>query len=264
MKKKSDTKETIEILELQEGEALCCILGTSPLIMNRLAEKARQELLMGGEKKNTAQRQATLKHDPVFEYRSALYRSPDDKRPTRLHFPSGAFARAMGTAALRIPGASKTAIMQLATSVGTESDYEFDVGIYGVPQLLMSITRQSNPDKTPDIRTRGILPAWACYVKIKFIKPSLSERTVVTLLAGAGRVSGIGDYRRERGGLFGSFKLVSENDPEFQRIVKSGGRKAQDAAILSPEPYDLETEELLVWFFAEATRREKIFTKLAA
>ena len=262
-KKKSET-ETIEIMELQEGEVLCCILGTSPLIMNRLGEKARQELLIGGSKKNAAERAASLKHDPIFEFRSSLYRATDNNRPTRLHFPAGAFAKGMATAALRIPGASKTAIMQLVTAIGPDERFAFDVSVYGLPLIYATIVRQSDPGKTPDVRTRGILPAWACSVKVRFIKPGLTERTVVNLLAGAGKVAGLGDYRRERGGLFGSFRIVNPTDPEYAKLVKTAARKQQDQAIASPAYYDAETEELLSWFFGEAKRREKKFTVLGS
>jgi hypothetical protein len=263
MKKKAEKNtETIEIVELQEGEVLCCILGTSPLIMNRLAEKARQELLIGGEKKNAAERKATLKHDPVFEFRSSLYRAIDDSRPTRLHFPVGGFLKAMATAALRIPGANKTAVLQLVTTVGVDPRFEFDASIYGIPQLYTTIVRQSDQNRTPDIRTRGIIPMWGCPLKVRFIKPGLTERTVINLLAGAGKVAGLGDNRRERGGLFGSFRIVSANDPEYTKLTKIAGRKAQDEAILSPDFYNAETEELVRWFFVEAKRREKRFTDL--
>lgn len=261
-KKKTEKTETIEILELQEGEVLCCILGTSPLIMNRLGEKARQELLIGGTTKNKAERAASLKHDPVFEFRSSLYRTTDDSRSTRLHFPAGAFAKAMATAALRIPGANKTAILQLVTTVGTDARFEFDVPVYGIPQLYTTIVRQSDQKRTPDVRTRGIIPAWGCPLKVRFIKPGLIERTVINLLAGGGKVAGLGDYRRERGGGFGNFRIVSANDPEYTKLVKTAGRKAQDEAIAKPDFYDADTEELLSWFFGEAKRREKRFTAL--
>ena len=37
--------------------------------------------------------------------------------------------------------------------------------------------------------------------------------------------------------------------------MKSGGREAQDAALLHPVPYDDESAEMLTWFEAEVKRR---------
>jgi hypothetical protein len=69
-------------------------------------------------------------------------------------------------------------------------------------------------------------------------------------------VSGVGDWRQEKGsGNFGCFKLVGADDPDFVRITKKMGRKAQAEALANPEYYDAETEELLSWFDAETKRR---------
>jgi hypothetical protein len=48
---------------------------------------------------------------------------------------------------------------------------------------------------------------------------------------------------------------VSEDDKDFQRIIKTMGRKAQVKAMAEPECFDAETEELLSWFEAETKRR---------
>jgi hypothetical protein len=69
-------------------------------------------------------------------------------------------------------------------------------------------------------------------------------------------VSGVGDWRQEKGsGNYGCFKLVSEDDKDYQRIIKTMGRKAQVKAMAEPECFDAETEELLSWFEAETKRR---------
>jgi hypothetical protein len=154
------------------------------------------------------------------------------------------------SAALDLPGTSKTQIGRLAY---VEND---EVPIYGIPELLMSVTRSAGIDKTPDVRTRAILPRWACFISVQFTKPILKEQAIVNLMAAAGITQGVGDWRVQKGsGNYGQFALTDPSDKAFQEIVKTGGREAQDAAIAEPICYDSETEELLAWFDVEVKRR---------
>lgn len=249
-KKKSDGPQGI--VDINMGIADFYVLGTTPLIINRMAEKARQELLFPARKKNRAELDASLKHDPVSEFRSSIYRSFNDSDPTRIVMPSGAFGKALANAGLDVPGASKAQLLRLTTVL------DVNVCIYGIPKLFMAVVRMSDIQKTPDIRTRCIIPEWACKVAIKFMQPVLTHRVVANLFGAAGVIAGIGDCRSERGGAFGQFEVVDEDDQRFAAIVKSGGRGPQDQAIANPQPYDAETEELFFWFRNELIVRERI------
>ncbi len=163
---------------------------------------------------------------------------------------ASAFKAALKSAALDLPGASKSQIGRLTY---VEGDL---VSIYGVPKLLMSVVRSADMNRTPDIRTRAILTEWACRVSITFVMPLLREQAVVNLLAAAGITQGIGDWRPQKGsGSYGQFALVGIGDADFDRIVATGGRDAQMAAMAEPECYDDETEKLLSWFDVESKRR---------
>ena len=239
----------ISVLEIQQGVVEFCILGASPLIMNRMSEKAKRELLMPKGRKTTAERAQSLKHEPISEHRASVYRDSDPGALTRLSFPATGFKGAMMTAALDLPGARKSEIGRLVWTEG------YSIGIYGVPRLLMSAVRSADMNRTPDIRTRAILPEWACRVRIRFVRPRLREQTVANLLAAAGITVGVGDFRQEKGkGNFGQFGLASADDADFVRIVAQGGAAAQDEALANPLPHDEESEELLSWFSAEVTR----------
>lgn len=241
---------TIDIMEVTHGVMHLCVLGTSPLVYNRMSEKAKRELLLPKGRKNAADRAASLKHEPLEEYRASVYRSRDDNGPTRLQLPTPMFKGCMLTAALDMPGTYKSTIGRLVHVIGERVD------VYGVPALLMSVVRSAGMNRTPDIRTRAILGAWACRVEVRFTKPHLNDKAVANLLASGGMNCGVGDWRLEKGkGSYGGFRLCDADDPEFLKVIESGGRAAQDAALEAAEPYDDETEELLRWYSVETNRR---------
>lgn len=251
-KAKSSTNETeISILEITQGSLEFCVLGQSPFIYNAMSEKARHELLMPSPKKNAAERAANLKHDPFAEYRNSVYMNRDDGAATRLNFRADAFKKALASAALDIPGAAKAQIGRLVWVVGDRVD------MFGVPKLFCSVTRSADMNRTPDVRTRAILPEWACRLSIRFMRPILKDQTVANLLGAAGFTQGVGDWRQQKGsGSYGQFRLVAADDPDFVRICASGRRAEQDAALAAPEYYDEETERLIEWFKEERVRRE--------
>jgi hypothetical protein len=250
--KSAKKKETnIEIMELKVGIVRCNILGTSPMIMHRFPLKAWQELLYPGGPKNRAEKATNLKHDPVAEFRDVVYRNRDDSTPALLHVPSGAFSRGMADAALDIPGATKSQITRL-TKVITPH-----INLFGIPKLYMAMVRSSDMARTPDVRTRAIFPRWACTVDVQFVSTLTKEGQIVNLLAAAGLIIGLGDWRSQKGGVHGGYRIVGDKDAEFRDIVKSEGRKAQTEALRNPVAYDYDSEELLAWFHAEAARRER-------
>jgi hypothetical protein len=215
-----------------------------------MAEKARREMLMPAPRKNAAEKQSRLKHNPLEEFRASPYMLPDDQEPTLLAVMSSAFKGSMSTAALDLPGTKKAQIGRL---VYVEGDY---TPLYGMPQLLMSVVRCADINRTPDIRSRVIVPSWACRVIISFVTPLLKLQSVINLMAAGGVTSGIGDWRPEKGkGNYGQFRIADDNDPELLQILETGGRKAQIEAMEKPIAYNTETEDLLEWFTSEYSKR---------
>jgi hypothetical protein len=249
--KKQEATNEITIMEINRGQLDVCILGTSPLIYNAMSEKAKHELLMPAPKKNAAERAANLKHRPYDEYRNSVYTSRDPNGTTLLNFPAAAFKKAMSCAALDIPGVAKSQIGRLVWAIGDR------VEIFGEPQMMCSIVRSADMNRTPDVRTRAILPEWACRVSFCYMVPLLKQQTIVNLLAAAGFL-GVGDWRQERGsGSYGQFQLVSNDHPDFVRICKTMKRDVQKAALEATPPkfYDDETAKLITWFDDELSRR---------
>ena len=245
MAKKATTTE-VEVMRIERGSITFMVKGTEPLLFNSLATKAKRELLKPSGRKTATERKTQLKHNPFAEFRSAPH-TLTDGADTLLALPSTAFKGAMMTAALDIEGVTKTAIGRQVYVPGQL------IPVYGIPYLHMTGVRSADMNKTPDIRTRAIVPEWCCEVTVQFAKPILREKSVVNLFAAAGIISGVGDFRPEKGkGTCGQYELVSAGDKEFAKIKKSGGRKAQIEAMRAAEPYDNETADLLEWFAEQA------------
>lgn len=241
--------DSVQIVSVEAAHMGLYVIGRSPLICNRMTNKGARELLFPKGKKTAAEKASTLKHDPLAEFRASPYMTTRADAETRIELLSTMFKRAMMTAALDQPNAKKSQIGRLTYVEGER------VPVYGVPRLLMAITRSADINRTPDVRTRAILPRWACFVTVRFVKPNLKEVDIANLLNAAGVTAGIGDWRVEKGaGNYGQFRIANENDPELQEILREG-REAQDAALADPLPYNDETSELLSWFEVESRRR---------
>lgn len=254
---KNKVDAEVSIMEIKQGEIQFFIRGLSPLIYHRMGEKAKRELLFPKGRKTAADKATSLKHNPIQEYRDSVYRSKEKK--TLLMVPSVMFKAAISNAALDIPGATKAQIGRLVWVMGDE------ISVYGVPKLMMSVVRSSDMNRTPDIRTRAILPEWACSIRVRYIRPNISEQSIINLVASAGIITGIGDFRQQKGKTsYGQFELVGKSDDEYKRILSTGNRAAQEKALETPDFYDYDSEELYNWFYNEfKTRRgDSEFLKL--
>lgn len=251
MSEKQPKDKQIVVVRPDTGEISFCILGITPLIVNRMAEKAKRELLMPKGRKTAADKATSLKHDPKDEFLHSPYINSDPKSPTLLLALSTWFKQGMCNAALDVPGAQKTQIGRLCW---------FDVervALYGTPQLKMDVVRCADMNKTPDVRTRCILPRWACCVTFGFIKPSLNETSLTNLLVFAGQSQGAADWRVGKGsGNYGRYTVASQNDPAYLAVLKEG-RKVQATALDDPSFYDEESQELYDWFCREVKTRGK-------
>lgn len=257
MAKAKEKDDTIVVTEVHEGRVEAVLVGRSPLLLHRMAEKAKRELLMPAGRKTAADKAANLKHNPIEEYRaSAIHLSTG---PTLLGFRSAGVKQAIASAALDMPGSvSKAKIGRLAWVPGEH------LPVYGRQQLFMTTVRMADMNRTPDIRTLAIVPQWAIPISVNFVEPILNPTIVLNLLVAAGLYIGIGDGRNEKGKLtYGQFEVMptaqAKADKNVQKIFAQA-RDAQVKAMKDPESYDEETRELFTWFEAEIRTRGKRLT----
>jgi len=246
------TATTLEISPLKQGRIRLRIIGRTPLYYNSMSAKVMRDLLLGAPKKTAAEKAAQMKHNPEQEFWDSTVRLADG--PTLLGFPAPAIKAAMATAALETPNVTKTSVKRLVFLPQSH------IPIWGVPFMKMDVVRSADINRTPDVRTRAYLPQWCSEFDIAYVNPPLNQTSITSLVANAGVVVGIGDFRQEKGaGSHGTFQVTTAEDTTFQdewnEIVGEGSRAAQEAAMLDPVPFDDITEELLNAVRSERQRR---------
>ena len=251
MAKAAGILEAIEVEPLKVGRMSVWIKGITPLICNSMNAKVMRDLLCPRGRKSKAEKEQSLKHDPMAEFLASMHKR-DGTGPTRLTFPAPAIKGSFMNAALETKGTSKAQIGRLAWVESAQLD------LYGVPEAFMSVVRSADMNRTPDVRTRAILREWCMTANIAFIKPQLNEQVIATLLSNGGFIMGIGDFRQEKGkGNYGQYVLTTADDSDVKRIIRDGGVKAQDAALKTVVCYDEATTELWEWYKTELKRRGK-------
>jgi len=246
----------IEIPRLETERVGVTIIGETPIILYRMSEKARHDLLLGAPPTSRGEKQQRAKHDPIKEFRAAPYTFSDPKEHTYLAVLAAAVKKAISSAALDMPGGIKKA--QVGRLCWVEGEY---LPIYGVPQLHMTTVRSADVNHTPDIRTRCILPTWCVDVVVSYVKPNLKKEGIINLLAAAGLTNGIGEWRPQKGsGTFGQFRIATAADEKEVASIKQDARAAQLAGMARALPYDDETASTLEWVMAEGKRRNFTLT----
>lgn len=261
--KKTAGKGVPALPEIKTSTVDVVLLGTSPLILHRLSEEAKHELLYPkGKKTEGGKATGKLKHNPLEEYMDSAYLIGNDKADTYLGIPSSSPKRAMSSAALDIEGVKKTQIGRLAWITASGSSHPEGMsellGVYGMPQMVIKVVKSADMKKTPDIRTRCILPKWAVKMKVSYVAENIEKATVLRLLCAAGITVGVGDFRPEKGaGNYGQFTaMLIEDATEKVKALLEPCREQQKAAMANPTYYDDETKGLYLWWCGEYARRK--------
>ena len=168
-------QEAVNVSQIQMVTRAVKLIGRTPLFCNRMSAKAKQQLLIGAKRKTAAER-TLIKHDPIAEFRESMLIEPTMDMNSVVMFPAVAFKGAMATAALVVPGITKTSVQRL---IYIEQEY---VPIYGVPKLRMDVVRSADMNKTPDIRTRAFFPQWGTELTLSYASDTFGQTSILSLL----------------------------------------------------------------------------------
>jgi hypothetical protein len=181
------------------------VKGTAPLIVNAWSEKAKRMII---DKQMGKKIKKELK-DPEADYQASRYLDRDEGWDG---FPVTGFKKATVLGGGRIFG---KAIKM--TEVRVNFIFMPDgIGTDGMPLVRINTPGPVSREDmvrvgmgTADIRYRAMYDEWGAELRIQYI-PSLIDVGSVVSLIDAGGMNGIGEWRPEKDGTFGTFEVVGE------------------------------------------------------
>lgn len=176
------------------------ILGTTPLIVHRFSEKAKRQMLdaMQGRKSPKESK------NPEAEYDAAFYRTKDD----RYGFPVVAFKQATVGAARFYPrnSVTMTALKQFLFIRGEIGvDGQGLAIIEGEPHMREDVVRVGRGGT--DLRYRPEFSEWSTALEVTYVTSALTRSSVLSLIDAGGMGVGVGEWRPERDGDFGTYRI---------------------------------------------------------
>lgn len=205
------------------GEMDVRIEGLSPFLMSdpdiKMLRMLQQQC---GELEPAAQKSARDLDEEFLESLSVIGNRPktvaEAQAPGRPYGCPAASIRRVMEAVARASGKFKKDITQSVFVLAT--DGRFVRLIDNTPPVQhTSRVRNSDRARTAAVRMRALFEKWAIEFKVRFNSRAITPEMIVSLLTHGGEVNGLGEWRVERGGEFGRFKVVSAK----AKLPKLGG-----------------------------------------
>lgn len=183
------------------------IVGTAPLIVHRFSEKAKRQMLDAMQGRKTPKEPK----NPEAEYEAAFYRLKDG----RYGFPVAGFKQAtVGAARFYGKDVSMTALKQSLFMKGEPgTDGVSLTAIEGDEPIMREDVVRLGRNGT-DLRYRPQFTEWHARLEVVYVKSALTQNSVLSLIEAGGMGVGIGEWRPERDGDFGTYEVDRTRDLE--------------------------------------------------
>jgi hypothetical protein len=176
------------------------VIGDSPYISHKWSDRIKQKMLAKMLGQADVGREPK---DPEREFEESIYRMADGTPA----IPVMAFKRAITSAGRFVQNLKMT---EIRGAVHLVSHGEL-LPIQGAaPEMREDVVRVNN--SAPDIRYRAQFKDWRVKLTVKFNANAISAEEVVNLFRVAGFAVGVGDWRPECNGPFGTFRLAEAGD----------------------------------------------------
>jgi len=206
MPKAAEAAAAVQIDRIDSETLLVPIVGTAPLIVHNFSEKSKREML----ERQQGKKKVKVNRDPVAEYEAAFYRIANEDGEDGYGFPVTAFkAATIGACRYYDKSVTMTALRQFLFFHGvlTKADPMPLVPIQGTPEMREDVVRLGGMARTADLRYRPVFPEWSCELRITYVKSSISKDSVLSLIDAGGMGIGVGEWRPEKRGEFGTYAI---------------------------------------------------------
>lgn len=234
------TPMKIELPDIELSRADIGIMGRTPLIVHAWNPKAKEEMLL----KQMKQPFARESKNPVDAFMRSMYRTDHGYYGV----PAVGIKNAMVTACTSVEGITKTAARQAFIVLGERgrakaafADLHSPVDLVRIlspnrPAMREDMVRLAGVGNTADLRYRPEFWPWGAKVSILYNENVLELKQLLNLLNTAGFGVGLCEWRPERNGQNGTFRVANEAD---DRMLES------DEWQIHQEPLVPDTEEWL-------------------
>lgn len=198
-------EQNVHIPKIDVKEFDLEIIGDSPLIVHAWSEKAKKMMLDKQMKKATAGREAK---DPFMDFVDSLYwLTPKPEYPTMDDVMNAKFGfPVVGFKAAAVDAGYQQGILDKKTTArgAFHIDGEFAV-IEGIPDIREDMVRIGMG--TSDIRYRAEFKNWKTVLHIRYNASAMSLEQIVNLFNIGGFANGVGEWRPQKNGSFGTFHV---------------------------------------------------------
>lgn len=204
------SEATIEIQRIGTETLRVPITGLAPLVVHKFSEKAKRMMLDNMQGKKSPKEPK----NPRAEYEAAFYRLKDGG----YGFPALAFKAATVGGARFYSGVTMTALKQFLFFRGElGDDGRALVRISGEPEMREDVVTVGRGGT--DLRYRPQFIPWSAWLEVTYVTSALTQGSVVSLIEAGGMGVGIGEWRPERDGDFGTYMVDPDREIE---IIKGG------------------------------------------
>lgn len=210
------------------------IVGTSALIFHKWSEKSKAMIRDKQAMKAKAGREM---RNPVEEYINTFYYDIAGN----IAFPAGSIKQSIVGAARAIDGITMTELRGAVFVMGDsddmipvlvngkkikpepqpETDGHYPENIFGVDPKNENIQVREDMVRvgmgSADLRYRGQVKNWEMQFIVKFNANKLSPEQVLNLIQYAGFSSGLGEWRPEKNGGFGTFEVQATSEEAIKK-----------------------------------------------
>jgi hypothetical protein len=207
----AEAQAAVVIDRIAVERVLIPIVGTTSLVVHRFSEKAKRQMLdamQGRKSPKTAK-------DPQAEFEAAYYRM---KNPEGYGFPAIAFKAATVGGARFYSGVTMTALKQFMFFRG-------EIGVDGQPLARIEGDSHMREDVVKvgrngtDLRYRPEFSEWRTTLDVTYVTSALTRGSVLSLIDAGGMGVGVGEWRPEKDGDFGTYMIDQSREVE---VVKEG------------------------------------------
>lgn len=207
------------------------IVGTTPLITHAWSQKAKDEMLSKQIKKTKPGRE---QRNPENDFSDSLYEIGTRDGNMVYGFPSTGVKNALLSVAHKDKGIAKAMVMQSLwidaeiisvrpALAGAVCDMPL-LRIFGSePQMREDMVKIGvGLSKTANLAYRAQFKTWAMQVKLRYNPTNLTLEALGQLFSWAGMSTGIGEWRNERKGVFGAFRLATHEETQQWQDYATG------------------------------------------